>query len=120
MKYRIAVGTLDGVEITEHFGKGKGFRIYEIDQETNTEKALVDIAVKSKEDCGQKSHDEFLEEKVQALLDWQVKVVLVSKIGPGAERQLLKNGIQSLMQSGKVETVLEKVKNFYEKQPFEE
>lgn len=120
MKYRIAVGTVDGIEITEHFGRGRNFRIYEIDQEKDSVKTLVDISVNSRDECNMASHDEFLEEKIQALLDWKVKIVLVSKIGPGAERQLIKNGIQSLSKDGKVDAVLQKVKTFYAKQPFEE
>ena len=42
--YRIAVGTLDGKEITEHFGQSKGFRIIEVDQSSDEEKPIADIA----------------------------------------------------------------------------
>ena len=67
--YRIAVGTLDGLSITEHFGRSKGFRIIEIDSETDAEKLIADIEVVHSEDCSHGHDQAMLEEKIQALLD---------------------------------------------------
>lgn len=114
--YRIAVGTLDGVNITEHFGRAKGFRIIEIDRETDEEKALADIEVVHSEDCSRGHDQEMLEAKIQALLDWQVTAVLVARIGPGSERMLSKNSIQILVNDGNVETALQRVKKFFKRQ----
>ena len=116
--YRIAVGTLDGKEITEHFGTSKGFRIIEIDQETDAEKPLADIEFVHSEKCGQGHDNEMLAAKIQALLDWNVSVVIVSKIGPGSERLLTKNQLQVLTASGSLDTVLGKVKYFYKNHHF--
>lgn len=116
--YRIAVGTLDGQNITEHFGQSKGFRIIEINQETDEEKALADIEVVHSKDCSQGHDQEMLEAKIQALLDWRVIAVLVSKIGPGSERLVTKNGIQVLVADGDVKEALIRVKKFYKRHHF--
>ena len=117
--YRIAVGTLDGQNITEHFGRSKGFRIIEIDQETDAEKALADIEVVHSEDCSHGHDQSMLESKIQALLDWNVTAVLISQIGPGSERMVTKNGIQVLVSEGEVAKALERIKKFYKKHHFE-
>ncbi|MBR1931020.1 MAG: hypothetical protein IJ833_06055 [Lachnospiraceae bacterium] len=116
--YRIAVGTLDGQIITEHFGRAKGFRIIEVDQETDEEKPLADIEVVHSEDCGQGHDKEMLESKIQALLDWQVTAILVARIGPGSERLVTKNGIQVLVSDGEVETAMVRVKRFFKRHHF--
>lgn len=116
--YRIAVGTLDGKEITEHFGRSRGFRIIEIDQETNQENPLADIEVVHSEDCSGGHDRKMLEEKIQALLDWDVRVILVRQIGPGSERLVTKNGIQVLTAGGDVESALIKVKKFFRRHHF--
>lgn len=116
--YRIAVGTLDGKEITEHFGQSKGFRIIEIDQETDEEKALADIEVVHSKDCSHGHDQEMLTAKIQALLDWQVVAILVSQIGPGSERLVTKNGIQVLVAGGDVKKALVKVKRFFKRHHF--
>lgn len=116
--YRIAVGTLDGRNITEHFGRSRGFRIVEVNQETDEEKALADIEVVHSEDCSHGHDQEMLEAKIQALLDWQVNAILVSQIGPGSERLVTKNGIQVLVADGAVAEAMVKVKKFYKRHHF--
>jgi predicted Fe-Mo cluster-binding NifX family protein len=114
MAYRIAVGTLDGKEITEHFGRARGFRIFEVSPDTGEEVALVDIEVTAAE--GDAGHNQkLLEEKIQALLDWKVTAILVKQIGPKAERMVIKNGIQVLCSDGSVTAAMEQVKRFYKK-----
>lgn len=116
--YRIAAGTLDGENITEHFGQSKGFRIIEVDQESDAEKVLADIEVIHSEGCGHGHDQEMLTAKIQALLDWQVTAVLVSQIGPGSERLLTKNGIQVLVTDGSVKKAMVRVKAFYKRHHF--
>jgi predicted Fe-Mo cluster-binding NifX family protein len=116
--YRIAIGTLDGKEITEHFGRAAGFRIIEINQETDEEKALADIEVVHSTDCSKGHDEEMLRSKLQALLDWDVIAILVRQIGPGSERLVTKNQIEVLTAEGDVEEALVKVKKFYKKRHF--
>ncbi|SFB85331.1 NifB/NifX family molybdenum-iron cluster-binding protein [Butyrivibrio sp. YAB3001] len=117
--YRIAVGTLDGKEITEHFGQSKGFRIIEIDQETDEEKPLADIEVVHSDGCGQGHNEDMLRTKIQALLDWNVIAILVKQIGPGSERMVTKNGIQVLVAEGDVETAMVRIKKFFKRHHFQ-
>ena len=117
--YRIAVGTLDGQNITEHFGRAKGFRIIEVNQETDEETALADIEVVHSEDCSHGHDQEMLTAKIQALLDWNVTAILVAQIGPGSERMVTKNGIQVLVSDGDVETAMVRVKRFFKRHHFE-
>ena len=116
--YRIAVGTLDGINITEHFGRAKCFRILEIDQETEEEKALADIEVLHSEDCSHGHDQAMLEAKLQALLDWNVTAILVAQIGPGSERLVTKNGIQVLVAEGELAKALPRIKRFYRSHHF--
>ena len=116
--YRIAVGTLDGLSITEHFGRSKGFRIIEIDSETDAEKLIADIEVVHSEDCSHGHDQEMLEAKIQALLDWKVTAILVAKIGPGSERLVTKNGIEVLVAEGEVEKAMVRIKKYYKRHSF--
>ena len=106
--YRIAVGTLDGQNITEHFGRSKGFRIIEID-----------IEVVHSEDCSHGHDQAMLEEKIQALLDFRVTAILVAQIGPGSERLVTKNGIQVLVAEGELAKALERIKKYFKRHHFD-
>ena len=117
--YRIAVGTLDGQNITEHFGRSKGFRIIEIDQDTDEERNIADIEVVHSEDCSHGHDQAMLEEKIQALLDFRVTAVLVAQIGPGSERLLTKNGIQVLVAEGELAKALERIKKYFKRHHFD-
>jgi len=116
--YRIAVGSLDGNEITEHFGMAKGFRIIEVDQETDEEKALADIEVIHSDSCDGGHDQDMLRQKIQALLDFNVVAILVKQIGPGAERMVTKNGIQVLVADGKVNEAMVRVKKYFKRHHF--
>ena len=117
--YRIAVGTLDGKEITEHFGQSKGFRIIEVDQSSDEEKPIADIEVVHSENCGQGHNEEMLRQKIQALLDFDVVAILVKRIGPGSERLVTKNGIQVLVAEGDVSNAMAHVKKFFKRHHFQ-
>lgn len=118
MAYRIAIGTTDGVEVTEHFGRGREFRIVEVDQQTDEIKDLGNIEVIHSETCGEGHDENLVQQKIQALLDWQVTVILVKQIGPKSERLVTKNGIEVLVFDGKVEDALQRVKRFYKGRSF--
>lgn len=118
MSYRIAIGTVDGVEVTEHFGKGKSFIILEINQQSDEVVNLGNIEPIYSHNCGQGHDENLIQEKIQGFLDWNVKAVLVKQIGSKSERILAKKGIDVLISSGKVKDVLEKVKKFYKRQNF--
>jgi len=94
---KIAVASTDGVAINEHFGRAEKFWIYESD-EGGTYQFL---------ERRKNIHDESEEHQaatVQLLAD--IEVVLVSKIGPGAEKQLRSAGIIALSVSGTIEKAL--------------
>ncbi len=120
MAYKVAIGTMDGIEITEHFGRGKGFRIVEIDQQTDEIRDLGNIEVMHSETCGKGHNENLIQQKIQALLDWQVTAILVRQIGPKSERLVTKNGIEVLVAEGKVEEALKKIKKFYKRRNFAE
>ena len=117
--YRIAIGTLDGNEITEHFGQARGFRIVEIDQESDGEKAIDDIEVVHSDGCDGGHDQDMLRQKIQALLDFNVVAILVRQIGPGAERMVTKNGIQVLVAEGDVTPAMTSVKKFFKRHHFQ-
>ena len=117
--YRIAIGTLDVNEITEHFGQARGFRIVEIDQESDGEKAIADIEVVHSDGCDGGHDQDMLRQKIQALLDFNVVAILVRQIGPGAERMVTKNGIQVLVAEGDVTPAMTSVKKFFKRHHFQ-
>ena len=116
--YRIAIGTLDGNNITEHFGQARNFRIVEIDQESDEEKNLADIEVVHSENCGQGHDKKLIEAKIQALLDWKVKAVLIKQIGPSSERIVNKNGIETLVADGEIANAMIRIKKYYKRHSF--
>ena len=118
--YRIAVGTVDGQNVTEHFGRSKQFRVIEVDQDSDEEKALADIEVLHSEDCSHGHDQQMLEAKIQALLDWNVTAILVTQIGPGSERLVTKNGIQVLVAEGEISAAMARIKKYYKRHHFGE
>jgi predicted Fe-Mo cluster-binding NifX family protein len=118
MSYRIAIGTIDGVEVTEHFGQGKSFQILEIDQQSDEIRLLGSIEVVHSEHCGSGHDENLIQEKIQAFLDWNVIAVIVKQIGPRSERMVTKNGIEVLVFSGKIADGLDKIKKFYKRRSF--
>ncbi len=116
--YRIAVGTIDGQNVTEHFGRSKKFRIIQVDQDTDEEKSLADIEVLHSENCSQGHDQKMLEAKIQAFLDWDVTAILVTQIGPGAERIVTKNGIEVLVAEGNIASAMIRIKKYYKRHHF--
>lgn len=118
MSYRIAIGTLDGLEVTEHFGHGKKFQIIEIDQQSGEITLLGSIEVVHSGHCGSCHDVDLIQEKIQAFLDWNVSAVVVKQIGPMSERMVTRNGIDVLVFTGKIADCLEKIKKFYKRRSF--
>jgi len=94
---KVAVASTDGIAINEHFGRAEEFWIYESDEEgvyqfIERRKKIIDES---------KDH-----QAATAQLLADVEVVLISKIGPGAEKELRRAGIIALSVSGAIEKAL--------------
>jgi len=85
---KVAVASTDGIAINEHFGRAEEFLIYEVDQ-VGTYKLLEHR--KNIPNCSSEHQDHSSDRTVSLLAD--VEAVLVSKIGPGANRALRSNGV---------------------------
>ncbi|MDR0905458.1 MAG: hypothetical protein LBN00_04705 [Oscillospiraceae bacterium] len=123
MRYKIAVGTTDGVNVTEHFGQAKGFFIYEIDQDSDEtilveRRSFVDEDADGGEDCGcGGGHDETaVTSKLDALGD--VQIILVQKIGGKSEKQVTLKHIVPLQFNGTIEDAFVKIKKSYKHRQF--
>ena len=115
MKYRIAVGTKDGVNVTEHFGQCERFQILEIDQESD-EIVLVEGRDTDDQTQCEGHQDERIRDKIEALRDCQI--VLIRQIGGQSEKLLNHNGIIALQYQGTIEGALQRVKQYYKRQRF--
>lgn len=122
MIYRIAVGTLDGIEITEHFGRCETAALWDINQDTNAVTPLGTRHLGEADEsvmrgCGYGCNDDAVSRKIDALSDCQI--VLMARIGGHAERQLIHRNIVPLQFDGLVRDALDKVKEFYRKRVFQ-
>lgn len=115
MKYRVAIGTSDGKNITDHFGTCGRFQIIEISQEKDEAVFIEDRITAHQDQC--KSHlDDNIIEKIKALNDCQI--ILVKQIGGKSEKLLIHYGFIPLVNSGTIEKALLKIKKFYKNQIF--
>lgn len=94
---KIAIASTDGVSINEHFGRAKEFWIYESD-----EKGKYQFVERRTNNLEERSDQHAA--AVQLLAD--VEVILVNKIGPGAEKELQRGGIIVLSVSETIEKAL--------------
>lgn len=115
MRYRVAIGTKDKLNITEHFGQCSNFSIIEIDQETDENRFVEDRKTDFSLQCGE-HHDEMINSKIEALKDCQI--VLVNQIGGQSEKLLQHNGIIALQSQSSIESALRKIQKFYKRQIF--
>ncbi len=115
MKYRIAVGTKDGVYVTEHFGQCGRFQILEVDQEQDEAVLIEERDTANQTGCGG-HQEEQIRDKIQSIND--CKIVLVRQIGGQSEKLLNHNGIIALQYQGTIEGALQKVKQYYKRQKF--
>ena len=115
MKYRVAIGTSDKINITEHFGQCRRFVILDIDQENDEETFVEDRDTSFSEQCGEHQNDK-IKEKIEAL--WDCQIVLVKQIGGQSEKLLNHNGIIPLQYQSSIVEALDKIKKYYKKQIF--
>jgi predicted Fe-Mo cluster-binding NifX family protein len=106
MKYKIAVGSRDGKVVTEHFGGCEHFAIIDVDPETQNFEFLGFRDVTPP--CESGGHnDNRLDAVAQVLSD--CRIVLVSRIGSGAEAALTRKGVDVLEYSGLIEDAVKKI-----------
>lgn len=115
MKYRVAIGTNDNKNITEHFGQCKKFYIIDIDQLSDEVSFVEERETDFPTQCGQ-HHNEIIGAKIAALKDCQI--VLVNQIGGQSVKLLQHNGIIPLESQDSIENALVSIKRFYKKQFF--
>lgn len=98
---KVAVASTDGISINEHFGRAKEFLIYEVEQGGAYQ--LLERRPNNPHCSGE--HDHHTADATAGLLA-DVKVVLVSQIGPGASKALQSKGVTALTLSGSIDKAL--------------
>ena len=115
MPYKIAVGSGDRKSVDQHFGMSEGFVIYDVDDRGGYHFSEYR---KTSPACGVgERHDSAMQNSVAALSD--CRIVLVSQIGPCAERELSASGVQFMTVSGNIDQVLPKLIAFLKRQKYE-
>lgn len=115
MNYRIAIGTTDLMNVTEHFGKCSSFLIIEVDQKKEGYVVIEKRETTHSHLCGV-HQNEVISEKINALNDCQM--VLVKQMGGQTEKLLIHNNIIPLQYQGRIADALKKIQKFYLKQIF--
>ena len=109
MSWRIAVASIDGVLITEHFGRSRWF--YIIDVQRDGRGVLVERRSVPPL-CEGGSHTVTgMEAQIASLKD--CVAVLVAKIGPTAQQCLALAGISVFEEPAEVETAVKQVAAYY-------
>ncbi|MDR0722950.1 MAG: dinitrogenase iron-molybdenum cofactor biosynthesis protein [Treponema sp.] len=109
MSWRIAVASLDGVLITEHFGRSRWF--YIIDVQRDGRGVLVERRSVPPL-CEGGSHTVTgMEARIESLKD--CVAVLVAKIGPTAQQRLALAGISVFEEPAELETAVKQVAAYY-------
>lgn len=108
MFLKVAIASLDGVWINQHFGRSDRFLIYRL--ETSGEYQLVEER-EVKRPCGWGQHEaDVLQEAARTLSD--CGVALVSRIGPEAEKVLAAQGVKAFEIYDTVENALRKLNRY--------
>ena len=115
MKYRVAIGTEDLINVTEHFGQCRCFFIIEIDQKEEGYIVIEKRETAHSLSCGVHQNEAILD-KIKSLHDCQI--VLVNKMGGQTEKLLIHNDIIPLQYQGRIEDALKKIGKYYLKQIF--
>lgn len=89
MGFKIAIATTDGKIVNEHFGKAEKFAIVEANMDGSF--AFVETR-DTRATCTGGAHDDGGLERTAELLS-DCEYVLVSRIGPGAEDRLARQGV---------------------------
>lgn len=103
MAFRVAVASSDGKQVNLHFGEAGEFLIYDLENGdyTQLEKRSIIRSL---------GHGQAELNSVFTLLK-DCDAVIVSKIGPGAARELLKSGLRVFEAPFSIEAVLQKLSN---------
>lgn len=105
MSYRIAVASTDGIVVNQHFGRADTFYILEVTEDHQY--SVVEIRHLSPV-CRGGNHDaRLMEDSVSRLED--CRYLLVSRIGPGAERAVASHGIETCVIPDLIEEAVKKV-----------
>jgi nitrogen fixation protein NifX len=111
MTFRVAVASSDGKVINQHFGRAGQFLIFDLSENGYDFYELRKTAPV----CGsEETHDDLLQLTVNCLADCQV--VLVSRVGPGAEEALRQSGIRVFAIPGLIQPVLLKLNKYLRNQ----
>ncbi|HBS60015.1 MAG TPA: dinitrogenase iron-molybdenum cofactor biosynthesis protein [Firmicutes bacterium] len=98
---KVAVASTDGVSINEHFGRAQEFLIYEVGE--NGTYSLLEHRANNAA-CVHDAGDQAAGTTTQLLTD--VEAVLVSQIGPRAERELKRYGVFAFAVPGPIDKAL--------------
>jgi predicted Fe-Mo cluster-binding NifX family protein len=109
MSWRIAVASIDGVLITEHFGRSRWFYIFDIEQD-GTAVLAERRSVNPLCECGHHS-DDVMATTIEHIKD--CTAVLVAKIGISARKQLELAGISVYEEPATVEDAARKLAAYY-------
>ncbi|MHB9292270.1 dinitrogenase iron-molybdenum cofactor biosynthesis protein [Hollandina sp. SP2] len=109
MSWRIAVASIDGVLITEHFGRSRWF--YIIDVQRDGTGVLVERRSVPPLCEGGNHTVTGMEARIESLKD--CVAVLVAKIGPTAQQRLILAGISVFEEPAELETAVKQVAAYY-------
>lgn len=111
MGVKVAVASVDGVWVNQHFGRCDRFYIYRLE---GVKAFRLEEEREVKRPCGGEGHEEdTLLQAARQLAD--CGIVLVSRIGPGAERALAARGIQAFALYDTIENALGKLSRYMER-----
>jgi predicted Fe-Mo cluster-binding NifX family protein len=115
MKYRIAVGTKDDVNVTEHFGQCGRFLLIDVDQEKDEIAVAGERFTPCSSRCGE-HREQQIRDKIDALGD--CRIILVKQLGGWSEKQLNHRGLIGLQYQGAVDEALKRIRHAYRKHKF--
>jgi len=102
MPIKVAVASSDGKYVNQHFGKAQQFLIIEI--KDNGEKKFIELRETAPR-CG--ADDELKEKTIDLIADCDI--LLVSQIGPGAQKKLIKKGVKPVLMPIFIDEALDKL-----------
>jgi len=107
MAYRVGVASSDGKFINQHFGRARQFLVFDVTAGDTPTAEFIALR-ENAPPCSYGQHDEnMLAKTVELLADCQL--VLVTKVGPGAQLALAAKGITALEITLFIDEALEKV-----------
>jgi nitrogen fixation protein NifX len=113
MEYKIAVGSTDGKVVNEHFGRCRRYLVFNIDEAAGSCEFEGFRVVKPA--CADGEHEEADFDAIfDALSD--CRFVLVSRIGPTADRYMRAKGLVVLENGGFIEDSITKIIKYFKKQ----